>query len=64
MISSKDIAYVDNEATWSSEESFGVYYFINIVDKAIFSIQNRFEQFQIYMKIILDFYLISINENH
>ena len=39
---------VHNETTRSAEESFRIDYFLYIVDKAISSIENRFEQFQIY----------------
>lgn len=35
----------------SAEESFRINYFLFIVDQAISSIQNRFEQFQIYENI-------------
>ncbi|KAG5587337.1 hypothetical protein H5410_047771 [Solanum commersonii] len=38
---------VDNEITRSLEESFRVDYFLYIVDQAIFSPQNRFEQFEL-----------------
>ena len=40
-----------NEITRSAEESFRIDYFLYIVDKAISSIENRFEQFQIYEDI-------------
>ena len=39
---------VHNETTCSTEESFRNDYFLYMVDKAISSIENRFEQFQIY----------------
>ena len=39
---------VHNETTRSAEKSFRIDYFLYIVDKAISSIENRFEQFQIY----------------
>ena len=42
---------VHNEITRSTEESFKTDYFLYIVDKAISSIENRFEQFQIYEDI-------------
>ena len=42
---------VHNETTWFVEESFRIDYFLYIVDKAIISIENRFEQFQIYENI-------------
>jgi len=42
---------VDNEISKSLEESFRVDYFLYIVDKAIFSLQNRFEQFEAYENI-------------
>ncbi|KAK4710448.1 hypothetical protein R3W88_004961 [Solanum pinnatisectum] len=42
---------VDNEITRSLEESFRVDYFLYIVDQAIFSLQNRFEQFEVYENI-------------
>ncbi|KAG5605443.1 hypothetical protein H5410_026935, partial [Solanum commersonii] len=64
MISAKEIASemniepefrkkrnVDNEITRSLEESFRVDYFLYIVDQAIFSLQNRFEQFEVYENI-------------
>ncbi|XP_070014487.1 uncharacterized protein [Nicotiana sylvestris] len=41
----------DNEISKSFEESFRVDYFLYIVDKAIFSLQNRFEQFEAYENI-------------
>ena len=41
----------DNEIIRSVEESFRVDYFIYIVDQAISSIENRFEQFVIYENI-------------
>ncbi|XP_070052329.1 uncharacterized protein [Nicotiana tomentosiformis] len=42
---------VDNEISKSLEESFRVDYFLYIVDKAIVSLQNRFEQFEAYENI-------------
>jgi len=42
---------IDDEITKSLEESFRVDYFIYIVDQAIFSLQNRFEQFEAYENI-------------
>ena len=42
---------VHNETTHSAEESFRIDYFLYIVDKEISSIENRFEQFQIYEDI-------------
>ena len=42
---------VHNEITRSAEESFRIDYFLYIVNKAISSIENRFEQFQIYEDI-------------
>ncbi|KAG5576503.1 hypothetical protein H5410_056637 [Solanum commersonii] len=64
MISAKEIALemniepifrkkrnVDNEITRSLEESFRVDYFLYIVEQAIFSLQNRFEQFEVYENI-------------
>ena len=39
---------VHNETTCSAKESFRNDYFLYMVDKAISSIENRFEQFQIY----------------
>ena len=39
---------VYNETTCFAEESLRIDYFLYIVDKAISSIENRFEQFQIY----------------
>ena len=42
---------VYNETTCSAEESFRIDYFLYLVDKAISSIENRFEQFQIYEEI-------------
>jgi hypothetical protein len=41
----------NNETTQFAEESFRINYFLYIVDQAIFSIQSRFEQFQIYENI-------------
>ena len=41
----------NNETTHSAEESFRIDYFLYIVDKAISSIENRFQQFQIYEDI-------------
>jgi len=43
----------------SPQESFRIDYFFYIVDKAIISLQNRFEQFQIYKDI---FYLVLKNK--
>ena len=67
MISTKEIAYEMNinlnfvrnnlmkiwitKSQKSLEESFRVDYFIYIVDQAIFSLQNRFEQFEVYENI-------------
>ena len=42
---------VHNKTTWFAKESFRIDYFLYIVDKAISSIENRFEQFQIYEDI-------------
>ena len=42
---------VHNEITRSAEESFRIDYFLYIVNKAISSIENRFEPFQIYKDI-------------
>ena len=42
---------VHNETTRSTKKSFRIDYFLYIVDKAISSIENRFEQFQIYEDI-------------
>ncbi|XP_070031553.1 uncharacterized protein [Nicotiana tomentosiformis] len=42
---------VANEISKSLEESFRVDYFLYIVDKAIVSLQNRFEQFEAYENI-------------
>ena len=42
---------VHNETTHSAKEFFRIDYFLYIVDKAISSIENRFEQFQIYEDI-------------
>ncbi|XP_059277622.1 uncharacterized protein LOC132031704 [Lycium ferocissimum] len=42
---------VDNEVTKSLEESFRVDYFLYIVDQAILSLQNRFQQFEAYENI-------------
>ena len=39
---------VHNETTWFAEEFFRIDYFLYIIDKTISSIENRFEQFQIY----------------
>ena len=39
---------VHNETTLFAEKYFRIDYFLYIVDKAISSIENRFEQFQIY----------------
>ncbi|KAF3656865.1 hypothetical protein FXO38_13937, partial [Capsicum annuum] len=39
---------VDNEITKSLKESFRVDYFLYIVDQAISSLQNGFEQFEVY----------------
>jgi hypothetical protein len=41
----------NDETTQSAEKSFRIDYFLYIVDQAIFSIQSRFEQFQIYENI-------------
>ncbi len=41
----------DDEITRSAEESFRIDYFLYIVDQAIFSIQNRFEQFTVYENV-------------
>ena len=40
-----------NETTWFAKEYFRIDYFLYIVDKEISSIENRFEQFQIYENI-------------
>ena len=42
---------VQNETTCFVEESLRIDYFLYIVDKAISSIENRCEQFQIYEDI-------------
>ena len=42
---------VNDEITQSAEESFRINYFLYIVDRAISSIESRFEQFQIYEDI-------------
>ena len=42
---------VHNETTRSAKESFRIDYFLYIVDKTTSSIENRFEQFQIYEDI-------------
>ena len=42
---------VNDETTQSAEEYFRINYFLYIVDQAIFSIESRFEQFQIYENI-------------
>ncbi|XP_070052794.1 uncharacterized protein [Nicotiana tomentosiformis] len=42
---------VDNEITKSLEKSFRVDYFLYIVDQTIFSLQSRFEQFEVYENI-------------
>ena len=42
---------VHNETTRFAEESFRIDYFLHIVDNAISSIVNRFEQFLIYEDI-------------
>jgi len=39
---------VDNEIVKSFQESFRIDYFLYIVDKAITTLQSRFEQFKIY----------------
>ena len=41
----------NNETTRFAEKSFRIDYFLYIVDKAISSIENRIEQFQIYEDI-------------
>ena len=41
----------DRSVDRSVEESFRIDYFLYIVDRAIISIENRFEQFQIYENI-------------
>ena len=42
---------VHDQTTWSVEKYFRIDYFLYIVDKAIRSIENMFEQFQIYEDI-------------
>ena len=42
---------VHNETTCFAEEPFRIDYFLYIVDKAISSIEDKFEQFQIYEDI-------------
>ena len=42
---------VNDETIQSPEEYFRINYFLYIVDQAIFSIESRFEQFQIYENI-------------
>jgi len=49
---------IENEVIKSPQESFKIDYFLYIVDKAITTLQNRFEQFKIY-EDIFDF-LFSI----
>ena len=44
---------VHNEVTRSAEKSFRVNYFLYIVDKAISLVENRFEQFQIFLVFYL-----------
>jgi hypothetical protein len=41
----------NDKTTQSAKESFGIDYFLYIVDQAISSIQSRFEQFQMYENI-------------
>ena len=41
----------NDEKTQSTEESFGINYFLYTVDQAISSIESRFEQFQMYEDI-------------
>ena len=43
---------VDNEITQSVEKSFRIDYFLFIVDQAISSIEQRFEQFHIYEELL------------
>lgn len=45
----------NDEITQFAEESFRINYFLYIVDQAISSIENRFEQFQIYEDIYFYF---------
>jgi hypothetical protein len=42
---------IDHEITQSVEESFRIDYFLFIIDQAISSIEQRFEQFHIYEKL-------------
>ena len=51
---------VDHEITQSIEESFKIDYFLFIVDQAVSSIEQRFEQFHIYEKLF-GFLLASKN---
>ena len=43
--------FIKRQHDQSVEESFRIDYFLYIVDRAIISIENRFEQFQIYENI-------------
>ena len=44
---------VDIEITQSIEESFKINYFLFIIDQAISSIEQRFEQFHIYEELFV-----------
>ena len=52
---------IENEDIKSPQELFRIDYFLYIVDKAITTLQNKFEQFKIYEDIFAFFYLVLKN---